>query len=358
VSRDVIASIDRAAFQHNFNLVRKLTAGASIWAMIKSSGYGHGLLRTAKWLTEVDALGVACVEEALALRRANIIVPIFVMAGFLDETELRLFEENNIGAVIHHGTQLQILENYKFSKPLNIWLKIDTGMHRLGFAVEEFDEVYDRLQKISAVQKPFGIMTHLADADNKNKQHTENQIRQFLKVTKHIDAPKSIANSAGILAYSHAHANWVRPGIILYGVSPFADRTGQLEGLKPVMTLTAKLIAKKILKKNNFIGYGCTWSAPEDMPVGMVAVGYGDGYPRHAVSGTPTLIKGKICPLVGRVSMDIISIDLRSYPDAKVGDTVTLWGEGLPIEKVAAYADTIGYGLLCGVTQRVRYVEK
>lgn len=355
--RGAIASINLNALKHNLTRLQNLIDGRAIIAMVKSNAYGHGLLRVAKTLNTVDAFGVACVDEALSLREEGITQPIFVMAGFYDVSELSYFSEHDLTAVIHHPEQLSMLEKQTLLQPLNIWLKIDTGMHRLGFSGEQLQSVYQRLQTYPAIKKPIGLMTHLADADNFEREFTTMQIEYFNRLTQTLTGPKSIVNSAGILSHPEALADWVRPGIMLYGVSPLSNRIGKEEGLQPVMTLSAKLIAIKHLKKGDKIGYGCTWSCLEDMPVGIVGIGYGDGYPRHAKSGTPTLLHGKECPLVGRVSMDMIAIDLRQCPAAKIGDRVVLWGDDLPIEKIAEYADTIPYELLCNVTQRVEFIE-
>ncbi|OGO91192.1 MAG: alanine racemase [Coxiella sp. RIFCSPHIGHO2_12_FULL_42_15] len=356
MSRDVIAYIDKAALLYNFHFLRQRFPRSSILAMIKSNGYGHGLLSVAETLSEANALGVACLEEALALREHGIQAPIVVMSGFIDKQELQFFSQYNMTPVIHQLSQIELLEKTTLPKSLSAWLKIDTGMHRLGFPKERFQEVYQRLLKLASLQNSFGIMTHLASADQ-SPAFTERQIHEFLQLTQSFTNPKSIANSAGILRYPEAHCDWIRPGILLYGVSPFADRTGQDEGLKPVMTLQAKLIVCKTVKKHGTVGYGCTWQAPEDMPVGVVAIGYGDGYPRSAVSGTPVLLHDTICPLIGTVSMDMITIDLRLCPYAKPGDRVTLWGGGLPVEHIAKSAGTIAYELLCHVTQRVKFTE-
>ncbi len=357
MTRDVIAYIDIAALQHNFNYLKKLTGHCSVLAMIKSNAYGHGLLRIAKKLNQADAFGVACIDEALVLRNANVTTPLIIMSGFNDQSELKIFSQHNLTPVIHNSEQLQMLAKVSLDNPLPAWLKIDTGMNRLGFRPDQVDDVYQHLVKLSSVAKPLGLMTHLADANNKISTFTEKQIHDFLQCVDKYSAPKSIVNSAGILSYQKAYVDWVRPGIMLYGVSPLDDRSGLDEGLRPVMTLKAKLIAIRKVKKNSTIGYGCTWRCPEDMLIGVVAAGYGDGYPRHAPSQTPTLISGKTCPLVGRVSMDLLTVDLRASPNAKVGDEVTLWGDGLPVEKIASLAGTIGYELLCSITSRVRFIE-
>jgi len=358
VSRAAIAYIDVNALKYNYSRLQQLANGRHILAMIKSNGYGHGLLRIANALNHADAFGVACIEEAIALREAKVKQPIVVMAGFYDEDELPQFVDYNLDAVVHRPDQIASLEKNHLSRPLTVWLKIDTGMHRLGFRVDQAYSAFKRLQACESIKKPVGLMTHLADADSHDPCFTELQIAKFKEMTHDLPGPRSIVNSAGLLRYNHeALADWVRPGIMLYGVSPIRNSTGKKEGLKPVMTLTAKLMSVKHCSKDDKIGYGCEWNCPEDMPLGIVGIGYGDGYPRHAKNGTPTLVNGVVCPLVGRVSMDMIAVDLRAQPDAMVGDSVILWGKGLPVEKIAACADTISYELLCNITQRVRFIE-
>jgi alanine racemase len=235
-----------------------------------------------------------------------------------------------------------------------VWIKVDTGMHRLGFAPERFEEVYKYLTTKTAATQ-FVLMTHLANADDVNDKRTATQLTRLNKISQQYNLPLSIANSAGIVAWPKSHADIVRPGIMLYGSSPVLGKTAQDLDLKPVMTLSSRLIAIKQLRKGDHVGYGGEWVCPENMPVGVVSIGYGDGYPRHASAGTPVLVNGIRVPLIGRVSMDLITVDLRPYPQAKHGDTVTLWGEGLPADEIAAAAGTIAYQLFCGVAQRVEF---
>lgn len=350
-------SFDLAALRHNLKRLREFAPDSRIMAAIKANGYGHGLERVAHTLTDVDALGVACVEEAVALREAGITTPITLLEGFFHADELADICEHQLELVIHHTQQIDVLEQYKLNSPLRIWLKVDTGMHRLGVPVVEAHSQWQRLAAIEQVEL-IGLMTHLANADDLNDTKTGQQLAQFAEVAKDLPGERTIANSAGILGWPHSHGDCNRPGIALYGVSPFVGKRAEEHGLRPVMTLRSELIAINQLKQGDAIGYGGSWSCPEDMPVGVVAVGYGDGYPRHAESGTPVLINGKYVPLIGRVSMDMITVDLRELPDAKAGDEVVLWGEGLPVEAIAEHAGTIPYELLCGVTGRVRVVEK
>jgi alanine racemase len=233
------------------------------------------------------------------------------------------------------------------------WLKIDTGMHRLGFAPEHAADAAARLTKCRAVKGPLHYMTHLACADQREDAVTARQIDDFAGLLAGVEGERTIANSAGLLSWPDSHADWVRPGIMLYGAAPFAGETGESLGLRPVMTLGSELIAVKTVRAGGRVGYGGTWAAPRDTLIGVAAVGYGDGWPRRLGTGTPVLVGGRTATLVGRTSMDMIAIDLTQAGDARVGDEVVLWGPGAPIEPLAEAAGTIAYELLCGVTQRV-----
>ena len=351
------ALIDLAALRHNLRRVREAAPGRRIMAIIKADAYGHGLIRIARALASgVDSLGVARQEEAVRLRDAGIAQSITLLEGFLEAAELAVIDQQRLHVVVHRPEQITILEQAPLTQPLGVWLKVDTGMHRLGIAPAEAKSAWQRLQSCSGVET-LGLMTHLANADDRGDNFTLRQLECFTEMTAGIDTPCSIANSAGILGWPASHAEWVRPGVMLYGVSPFTRGHGEEEGLQPVMTLCSRLIAVNLLHKGDAVGYGGSWVCPEDMPVGVIAAGYGDGYPRHAESGTPVLVNGRRVPLVGRVSMDMITVDLRSQPQAQVGDAVVLWGKGLPVEEIARCASTIPYELLCGVARRVEFVE-
>lgn len=352
----VEAHIDLAALRHNLDRVRGAAPGRRIMAIIKANAYGHGMVRVANALSDVDAFAVARLEEALQLRQAGVVTPIVLLEGFLETNELNEITAHNLQVVIHHEYQVQVLERARLAKPVIAWLKIDTGMHRLGVRVEQAVALWQRLQRCSAVSE-LRLMTHLASADDRSSEQTEQQLEAFRHVISGMQGAMSIANSAGILGWPRSHGDWVRPGIMLYGVSPFMAGKGEEEGLQPVMTLRSCLIAINQARQGDAIGYGASWVCPEDMPVGVIACGYGDGYPRHAVPGTPVLVNGERVPLIGRVSMDMICVDLRQQPRADVGDPIVLWGKGLPVEEVAMRASTIPYELLCGVTGRVFFTE-
>lgn len=354
MTRATRAVIDLTALRHNLNISRKAAHASKQMAIIKAHAYGHGMVRVAQALDEADAFGVAIIEEAIPLREAGISKPILLLEGFTSAQDLTLIRGYSLDSVVHHESQINILESAK-GEPVNVWLKIDTGMHRLGFSHEQAGLAYERLLNCSVVNKTIPVMTHLANADDLKDDFTLQQIKTFEGVTGISGGERSIANSAGILGWTASHSDWVRPGIMLYGASPFIGGTGQEYDLKPVMTLTSEIIAINHFKKGDPVGYGGTWVCPEDMPIGVVAIGYGDGYPRHAPSGTPVLVNGQRTQLVGRVSMDMITVDLRSQAGVNTGDEVTLWGGNLPVEEIASASGTIAYELLCGVTNRVKF---
>ena len=350
------AVINLGACQHNLSIAKQAAPDSKCIAIIKANAYGHGMVQIAKALTDADAFGVARIDEAMQLREAGITTPILLLEGFSSQSELELICEQDFDSVIHSEEQIQLIEKSK-NKPITVTLKIDSGMHRLGFEPVKFNDVVQRLEKCSSVKKPFMIMTHLANADDKQDDKTLKQIDLFYQTLDSLSENKtSIANSAGILGWPQSHSSYNRPGIMLYGVSPFINNTASVHNLKPVMTLSSKIISIKQVKKGEAIGYGGTYICDKDMTIGIVAIGYGDGYPRHAKTGTPVLIDGKRCPLLGRVSMDMICVDLSEDGNAKVNDEVILWGKDLPIEEIATYSETIGYELLCGVTKRVEFI--
>jgi len=357
MSRAARVVINFEALRHNLQRARAANPEAKQFPVIKADAYGHGLLPVAQALTGADGFAVASLEEALVLREAGINQPILLLEGFFHTDELSEIRQYQLDIVVHHAAQLQGLEDLAkqqdISRPVNVWLKVDTGMHRLGFAPDEVADVWQRLIACSAVARSPRLMTHLACADDFHSPATRQQIDCFNRVLPNVQTGRSIANSAGILGWMPSHADIDRPGIMLYGISPFLNETGADRRLRPVMTLRSELIAINSCQTGDAIGYGGTWICPGDMSVGVVAMGYGDGYPRHAPAGTPVLVNGVEVPLIGRVSMDMISVDLRELSDVQVGDEVVLWGEGLPAEIVAHAAGTIAYELFCNVTARV-----
>ena len=352
------AVIDLSACRHNLSVAKQFAPDSKCIAIIKANAYGHGMVNIAKALNEADAFGVARIGEAIQLRQAGITSPILLLEGFFSKEELNLVREHKLDTVIHSESQLQLLESSD-TNAITAVVKVDSGMHRLGFAPEEINTVSQQLEKNSNIKQPLKFMTHFSSADDKHDEKTLKQIDVFFQSIEGINYNEiSIANSAGILGWPQSHATWNRPGIMLYGVSPFVNGKAEDHSLKPVMTLSSQIISIKSVNKGEAIGYGGTYICEKDMTVGIVAVGYGDGYPRHAKTGTPVLVNGKRCSLLGRVSMDMICVDLSEQPNSAVNDPIVLWGDGLPIEEVAASSETIGYELLCGVTKRVEFIYK
>jgi alanine racemase len=359
MTRPTRALLDAQALRHNLKEVRRRAPNARVMAIVKANGYGHGIGWIARTLgAEADAFGVEGIEQGLALRGGGIDRPICLLEGFFGADELPALAEHNLAPVLHRELQLKALESAKLKRPLSVWIKIDSGMHRLGFAPGEFASVLKRLTATPNVDT-IRVMSHFAAADDpKSKAVTQAQLDAFNSATSSAGLERSFANSAAIIAWPAAHFEWVRPGIMLYGGDPQIGATAASFNLRPVMTLATSLIAVAQRKKGDPIGYGPEYRCPEDMPIGVAAVGYGDGYPRRMPAGTPVLLNGRRVPIVGRVSMDMMTLDLRTQPNANVGDPVVLWGEGLPADEVAARAGTISYELYCAVAARVPRVEQ
>jgi alanine racemase len=356
--RTAHAVINLSFLAHNVAQVRKAAPNSKLMAVIKANAYGHGLLRIAQVLNGlVDGFAVARVQEGVSLRNAGLWQRIVVLEGFTEREEVFDLLDFELEASLHSPHQLEILKHVDRPAPLNVWLKIDTGMNRLGFKPDEIPDIYGKLMACEMVQKPFNFITHFANADDKNDAKTAEQIALFKQLTADYEGEKSMANSAGILAWQDSQTDWVRAGIMLYGISPFSDSTGAELGLKPLMSLHSRLIAVRDVAAGETVGYSGTWTSEKTTKLGVVAIGYGDGYPRYAQNGTPVLINGERFPLVGRVSMDMITVDLGLNSTAKAGDSVTLWGEKLPVEEIARWANTIPYTLVCGITPRVEILE-
>lgn len=347
------AKINSAALAANLERLREVAPGCRTLAVIKADAYGHGAVTAATALNRADAFGVARAEEAETLREAGVSTPIVLLEGIAHAQDLDWAASRELELVVHSFPQLEMLEAWKGRQSFRVWLKLDTGMGRLGFYAREAQEALQRVQGCAAIAAPLRLMTHLACAEERDNAKTTQQIAAFDDLTQGVAAERSIANSAGILAWPASHAQWIRPGIALYGVSPFEDSLGSDFGLEPVMAFSSRIISIKTLAAGETVGYGATWQAGDETRAGIVAVGYGDGYPRHVEQGTPVLVNGREVPLIGRVSMDMIAVDLGTAADASVGDPVVLWGDGLSVERVAARSATIPYELLCGVSQRV-----
>ena len=351
--------LDYSALQHNLRRVREYAPNSRLMAVIKANAYGHGLITIANQINqEVDAFAVARLDEALFLRESGIKQKILVLQGFSHADEVPLLQKNQLEVVIHTEEQLEILESINQPGALKVWLKIDTGMNRLGIQPAQFDAILSRLKKCRLVHQSIAFMTHFANADDNQDTATVRQLQLFNETLNKHSGLKSSANSAGLIAWPEAQQDWVRPGLMLYGVSPIPSKTAAQLGLKPVMSLYSRIIAIKQVKKGQAVGYGGGWRAESDTLIGIVSIGYGDGYPRHANTGTPVLINNKRAPLIGRVSMDMLSVDLSHIAGVKLGDMVKLWGDGIPVEELAVDAGTIPYTLLCGITRRVQVYGK
>lgn len=351
--RPTRAFIDTNALRANLRRIRELAPGRSVTAILKANAYGHGQLVVARALDDADAFGVAFLEEALELRNGGIEKPIVLLEGFFGAHELPFLERYDLWTVVHNENQVEALERAHPNRPIRVWLKIDTGLHRLGFAPEQVEAMHRRLSACKSVEQPVNWITHFACADEPDNPRTAEQLALFNRLTAGKPGLRSLCNSAGTLCWPEAHGDWIRPGVMLYGLSPLAQKVGSDHGLQPVMTLESQIIAVRHVVAGERIGYGGCYVVPADTVIGTIAIGYGDGYPRHAPTGTPVLVNGREVPVVGRVSMDMITVDLGAEPVAGVGDRAVLWGRGLPVERVAALAETIGYELLCGVTRRV-----
>lgn len=352
----VTATVDLSAVQHNLQVVRKLAPRSRVMAAVKAAAYGHGAVPVARALEAagVDALAVACLEEAMELRQAHVQAPIALLEGVISSEEAALAVYERLQVVVHDHWQLALLDELPESSRLSLWFKLDSGMHRLGFPLSDVPQL-QRVLRERPNWKLCGWLTHLACADEPHSDFTAQQIGAFDAALEGVPGARSIGNSAGLIAWPQARADWVRPGLALYGCSPLPDRSAQSLGLRPAMRLESRLIAVRWFEAGESIGYGRRYRCPARMPIGVVAVGYADGIHRAFADGTPVLVQGQRVPFAGRVSMDMITLDLRAVPQAQVGDTVQLWGPGLPAEEVAAHADTIAYELFCGLTQRVHF---
>jgi alanine racemase len=355
MSRETLARIDTNALCHNLGVVRRLAPDSHVVSVVKADAYGHGVRHVLPGLENSDVLAVATVEELQAVREAGWSGRLLLLEGFTGGDEYEVAAATRAETVIHHETQLELLEERGALPGPRSWLKVDTGMHRLGFPTERLAEVAARLQRLDKGRPPV-LMSHFACADEVSDPATAQQIRRFEAAAGALDAPVSLANSAGLLNFAESRRDYVRPGILLYGISPLPKTTGAEHGLKPAMTLSCRLLAINTVERGERVGYGGRFECPETLRIGVGGIGYGDGYPRAIPDGTPVLLNGRRAAIAGRVSMDMITIDLRGHDDAKVGDEVVLWGEGLPVEEIARSAGMIPYELVCGITGRVKRV--
>ena len=351
--RLIRAVIDTDALRHNLETVRRRAGDARIMAVIKANAYGHGLVPTALALADADAFAVARLEEGLALRAAGITRPVVLLEGVFALEQLAEAARHGFDLVVHDTLQIELLEQFRAPQRLVLWVKIDTGMNRLGFPPAQFPGALARLRALSPAPREIRLMTHLACANERDDGATRAQLERFRRATHGLGLPTSIANSAGLLGSLPIDCGWMRPGLALYGASPFADCLAADFGLRPAMTLTTSVIAVRRVARGEAVGYGGAWVAPRDSRIAIVAAGYGDGVPLSLAGGAPVLIDGRRAPIAGRISMDMAAVDVSALDGVRVGAPVVLWGAGLPVEEVARHAGTIAYELLCSVSQRV-----
>ena len=363
--RPLVATIDITALQTNLALARRAMPTSKIWAVVKANAYGHGLASALKGFADADGLSLLEWDAAIQLREAGWAKPILMLEGAFDATDLQIADQHRLQIVVHQDQQIAMLKDAALSstsssalsKPLDVHIKINTGMNRLGFPVDRVQSVYALLRSLPCVGK-ISFMTHFANAENNHAVlNADSQYQKFCSAIQGLDGEISVANSAAVLHHKDMSAQWIRPGVMLYGASP-SNSEAAVYGLRPAMTLQSQLMAIQTLQAGEFVGYGSLFKAEKTTRVGIVACGYADGYPRHAKAGTPVLVDGQRVPLIGRVSMDMLTVDVTTLTDVEVGAKVTLWGEGLAIDEVAAASDTIGYELMCAIAPRVARAEK
>jgi alanine racemase len=352
MSRPIQAHIDLSALERNLHVVRRLSS-ARIMAVVKANAYGHGLLRSAEALQAADGFALLDIADAVRLREAGYKQTMLLLEGVFKRQDFTLLAEYDIATVLHNPQQLAMLDAFPRRGGLSVWLKVNTGMNRLGFAVDAVPAVMSQLKQHPAT-RDVTLMTHFANADM--AQGVAVELDKFNTLAADYKVPRSLANSAALLRYPGTHGDWVRPGIMLYGSSPFAETSAADLGLRAVMTLTSEIISTREIKSGEQVSYGGLFRADRNMRIGVVACGYADGYPRHAPTGTPILVEGQRTRTLGRVTMDMLCVDLSALPGADVGSRVTLWGEGMPVDEVAQAAGTISYELLCALAARVPMV--
>ena len=352
--RPITATIDLTALGHNLAVAQRCAPQSKVFAVVKANAYGHGLLRAARAMSEAHGFAVVELESAVRLREAGYRQRIALLEGFFEPRELAVLVEYKLTTAVHSLEQLDMLEALPAHSALDVMLKVNTGMNRLGLQPPDVPGALERLERHPGVGQ-ITVMTHFANADAPSG--IANELALF-DATVRTQRPRSLANSAAVLRFPESHADWIRPGIMLYGCSPFAENVGADLDLRPAMTLASEIIAVRDLAPGDAVGYGSLFVAEARARVGVVACGYADGYPRHAPTGTPVLVGGRLTRTLGRVSMDMLCVDLTNVMDARVGSRVVLWGEENPVEGVAQAAGTVGYELLCAVAPRVRVIEK
>ncbi len=350
--RPLFATVNLAALRHNYAVAHRCAPGRQAFAVVKANAYGHGVREVVAALEDADGFAVCCLEEAQAVREVNAQALVLLLEGCFEPAEYQQAAALNLDVAVHNAAQAEALMSAALSQPLNVWLKLDSGMHRLGFSAAELREWHGRLAGTANVAE-LNLLGHFACADERGHELNEQQVEQFLSLLDIDFDQRSLANSAALLTIPAAHMDWQRPGIMLYGATPFAELSAKELGLRPVMTLTAQVIALREVPAGESVGYGASWIAQRPSLIGTVSCGYADGYPRHAPPGTEVVVRGQRVPLAGRVSMDMLSIDLTDVPSAQLGDAVELWGAQLPVDELAQRCGSIGYELLTKVTGRV-----
>lgn len=351
MTRPIFAVIDSVALKHNYWKAKSIAPKSRIWAVVKANAYGHGIETVARTLYDADGFALLEIEQAIKLRRLGFKQPIMLLEGVFSPAELEVAAQYGLTVVIYTHQHIEWLQQAKLTKPLSIGLKLNTGMNRLGFPAELVHGLVRHLESCPYVADVM-LMTHFANADE-GKNGINWQYQRFCKATRGLNLPVCMANSASLIAYPDTRQDWVRPGLMLYGASPFPNMTAVQLGLQPVMSLVSRIIAIQLLNAGDGVGYGTTFLAPQAMRIGVVACGYADGYPRHAPTGTPVWVAGQRSQLVGRVSMDMATIDLSHIPQADLGSEVELWGRHISIDEVAISAETVSYELMCAISERV-----
>jgi alanine racemase len=349
--RPLKAIINHQALLTNLNHVKKIANQSKVMSVLKANAYGHNLLDVAKTLNSSDGFAVLSINEAIQLRENNFKQTILLLEGFFDKDEVNIASELRVNVTVHNQRQIELINKAKPSFPINIHLKVNTGMNRLGFMPDEINYLLESLNSNPYIED-IVLMTHFSTADE--KEGIEKQLGIFNLISDNYNYSASVANSAAIIRYPESRLDWVRPGIMLYGLSPFKDKTAKELDLIPAMTLMSEIIAVQNIKAGSSVGYGLDFKANKDMRIGIVACGYADGYPRHAKNGTPVAIDGYLSSLVGRVSMDMLYVDLTKIPSANIGSKVELWGEKVSVDSVAQFSGTVGYELICAISASQR----
>ena len=353
MGRPATVTINLDALRHNYRIAQQLSSigNGQVMAVVKADAYSHGATACATALADIaGGFAVACIEEALELRAAGIQQPILLLEGFFEPAELDKIDQYRLDTVIHHQYQLDALAAHPLDHPVRVWLKMDSGMGRVGFVPGEYHRAWEQLNSLPWVQN-IVLMSHFACADEDGGEHARGQLNTFNSNTCGLPGQRSLCNSAAVVALPEARSDWNRPGLLLYGVSPFSRPNDIEQMIQPVMELSSAVISIKTIPTGSPVGYGSQWTAQRPTRIGVVAIGYADGYPRHAINGTPVLINGHRAPLVGRVSMDMLTVDLTDLPHVQIGDRAVLWGADLPICEVAQKANTIPYQLLCNLNR-------